>query len=755
MIASAVETLPNTSTRILSVLQGKTSNYDTDLFVPIFEATRQAIPNLEPYTGKVGEAEDKDKKDMAYRVVADHIRTLTVAIADGAYPSNEGRGYVLRRVLRRALRYGQQFLGAPKDEIWFGNLVPVVIDTLGRAFPELLSREDIVKTTIVAEEEQFGRTLDRGVNLFNKLINVHLKYPEAKSKVLSGTDVFDLYATFGFPVDLTEIMADERGFTIDFEGFQKAFDNHRKASESQSTVNHLAALSTLKPDLLHELESTGNLPATEDRSKYDWSPKEAQGCTVKSRVCAMWNGNTFVDKASAGEYISILVDITNFYAEAGGQVGDVGYAIITPSTATGGTATGNSEEIKEAEFTIEDTRRFAKYVLHIGRVREGSVQVGDAAALHVDYLKRSRTAKNHTGTHILNHALRKVLGADCDQKGSLVEPSRLRFDFSNNKAMLDAEIKHTQEIVRSIIKANKTVHAEELPYARAKAIDGLRAVFGEVYPDPIRVVSVGPSVDNILIATGEPLALQTSVEFCGGTHCHDTGTINDFVVISEESVARGIRRMVAVTGTDASDSIKFGEEVKNSFEGAKSLQGVDLQTAVGYLSALLRDKKEVLPYETRKDCAAVLEMLHARRIEEGKKRQKALQAEAQIIGEQLATEIDGSRTKFVVKHLDNLEGEFKPMETFVTAFHKKLKIPVLVVSQGSAGLFVFSVVPPTAETNLEAAEWVSSALASTGEPYKSGGKVATARGSIVGLTSKGAAKEATEEAKRFANTFFP
>ncbi|KAE8609169.1 hypothetical protein XENTR_v10011731 [Xenopus tropicalis] len=481
--------------RLVSVLQNKMSNYDTDLFVPYFEAIEKGT-GARPYTGKVG-AEDVDGIDMAYRVLADHARTITVALADGGRPDNTGRGYVLRRILRRAVRYAHEKLNASKG--FFATLVDVVVQSLGNAFPELKKDPDMVKDIINEEETQFLKTLNRGRRILDRKIN-----SLGEHKVIPGDTAWLLYDTYGFPVDLTSLIAEERGLTLDLESFEE----ERKAAQLKSQGKGTGDEDLLMLDIyaIEELRSQG-LEPTDDLPKYKYT-SNADGVyefeSLIATVKAIRRDKMFVEEASTGQECGLVLDKTCFYAEQGGQTYDEGYMV-------------KEEESSEdkTEFTVRNTQVRGGYVLHMGTLY-GHLKVGDQVRLYVDEPKRRPIMSNHTATHILNFALRSVLG-EADQRGSLVAPDRLRFDFTAKGAMSTQEIRKTEEIANDIIKENKVVYALDCSLAEAKAIQGLRAVFDETYPDPVRVVSIGIPVEDLLADPSSPAGSITSVEFCGGT----------------------------------------------------------------------------------------------------------------------------------------------------------------------------------------------------------------------------------------------
>jgi alanyl-tRNA synthetase len=509
--------------RLCALMQGKRSSYATDVFVPIIQhverlsgyrygdqvAKKQAVADRFDITGQ------DDIRDVACRVIADHARALTFAIADGVIPSNEGRGYVLRRILRRAARYGRQYLKL--EGSFLSKLVPTIVEQMGQAFGEIRQRRDHVGQTIQEEEESFGRTLDRGIELFTRQAK---RLKKAGQSVLPGEVMFELYATYGFPADLTQIMAGEVGLGVDIDGYETQMARHRQISGAGEAF---------------KVTAVANLPATDDSAKCAPDP-------LAARVLGWVADGEFrtTGKLRPQDQAAVVLDRTNFYGEAGGQVGDAGRL-----SWDGG------------RFAVRDTQLAGQCVLHIGVVEQGELAAGWAVAAHVDPA-RLDTMRNHTATHLLNWALREVLGGHITQSGSVVAPDRLRFDFTHGQALDEEQLRLVERKVNQRVMADETVHTMLMPLAQARQIPGVRAAFGERYPDPVRVVSVG---------SGRP-ALQadssTAVEFCGGTHLERTGQIGLFKILSEESVAKGMRRITAVTGQVAVEHVQQMEAALRS-----------------------------------------------------------------------------------------------------------------------------------------------------------------------------------------------
>jgi alanyl-tRNA synthetase len=492
--------------RITKVIQGKGSNYDTDVFQPIFAAIEK-VTKSDPYTGILD-----NLKDTAYRVIADHIRTLTFALTDGAVIGNVGRDYVLKRILRRAERYGYQVLGT--NEPFLHALVPTVVELFSEAFPELKRNPEKVREQIYEEEASFLRTLRRGIVLFRKLLDQ--MNIEGRS-VISGPEAFKLHDTYGVLIDITQQMAAENHLTVDDVGYEKAM---HEAQEKAKQGGKTFAVTAVK----------GELPPTDDSPKY---ANELINATVLGWVID--NEVVRTGSLKAGDEAALLLDRTLFYAEQGGQVGDTG--IIDKSETDG------------VEFEVTDTQRLGATVLHIGTLHDGELKVGDRVSLQQGTMRRIDVMRNHTATHLLNLALKQVLGQHVEQKGSLVDDAKTRFDFSHDKPIGIDQLQEIERRVNRGVIQDHIVTAIEMPLEDAKKLPGVRAVFGEKYPDPVRVVMIGADEPSKVTA-------DLSVEFCGGTHMPRTGLIGYFKITGTEAVAKGVRRITAVTGRPAYQEVQ-------------------------------------------------------------------------------------------------------------------------------------------------------------------------------------------------------
>ncbi|WP_036186254.1 alanine--tRNA ligase [Marinobacterium lacunae] len=462
--------------RIAAVMQNVHSNYEIDLFQNLLNAAAAEL-NVQDTTAK------------SLRVIADHIRSCAFLIVDGVLPSNEGRGYVLRRILRRAVRHGNK-LGA--KGAFFHKLVAPLVKEMGEAYPELVELQGQVERVILKEEEQFARTLDNGMALLEQAI------ADLDGKVISGETVFRLYDTYGFPVDLTADVAREHELSLDMDGFEQEMEQQRQRARAsgQFSVDYNARIKVEGETRFSGYE------AFEDRTE----------------VVGLFREGEAVKQLSAGEKGIVVLKNTSFYAESGGQVGDTGVI-----------------RWDRGAFAVTGCTKEGKVHLHQGQVSEGVLEIGDSVSTQIDVAKRRATALNHSATHLLHAALREVLGSHVQQKGSLVDAERLRFDFSHFEGMTAEEIQRVEDIVNAQVRANSPVQTEIMPIDEAKA-KGAAALFGEKYEDVVRVLTMGDGF---------------SIELCGGTHASRTGDIALMKIVSESGIAAGVRRIEAVTGEGA------------------------------------------------------------------------------------------------------------------------------------------------------------------------------------------------------------
>ncbi|MDP2566944.1 alanine--tRNA ligase [Pseudoalteromonas marina] len=497
--------------RISAILQGVHSNYEIDLFQGLIAAA-----------ASVTNAQDMDDKSL--RVVADHIRSCAFLISDGVMPSNEGRGYVLRRIIRRAVRHGNK-LGA--QGAFFFKLVAALIEQMGQAYPELAKQQEIIEKVLRIEEEQFGKTLERGLAILEESLS------DLKGDVIPGDLVFKLYDTYGFPADLTADVARERQMTIDHKGFEECMAVQRKTAQQAGKFG---------ADYNEQLKSDKHT----DFKGYDSTHYSAT-------VVEVFAGGEAVQLLEDGQEGIVILDRTPFYAESGGQTGDTGTI-----TVAGG------------EFNVTNTTKLGNAFAHHGTV-QGRIGVNDKVDATIDDARRENIKKNHTATHILHEALRQLLGEHVSQKGSLVQADRLRFDFSHFEAVTKDELRDIERVVNDEIRRNFALNTELMAIDDAKA-KGAMALFGEKYDDEVRVVTIG----------------DYSIELCGGTHVERAGDIGLFKIVSESGIAAGVRRIEAVTGADA---VAYVSEQEQQLSDVAALVKGDSASVLEKVSALLEKSK--------------------------------------------------------------------------------------------------------------------------------------------------------------------
>ncbi len=590
--------------RLVSVIQGKRSNYDTDLWSPLFSAIRD-VTGARLYGGTL-----HDPIDIAYRVIADHVRCLTAAACDGAGPGSDGRNYVLRRILRRAARLGRQTLGMDRPFVY--EIVPAVVETLGGAFPEIIAGAKKATDIIRAEEELFGRTLGRGIALFD---DSAARAMTASPVRICAEDAFRLHDTWGFPIDLTQVMASERAMEVDLVGYDALM---ARARETSRAIASDAPKLELTPDAIAKLATLGIRP-TNDTFRDGGKP-------MRAHVAAIWDGREFLSSVSAGKPMGIVLDRTCFYAESGGQEADLGD--IRSGHLDGGGTVGDGHALgSHGVFSVQDVQRFGDYILHIGTVHSGIIRTGDSAEIALRHDRRESIRANHTTTHLLNLALRAVVGEEVQQKGSLVSADRLRFDYSGSSALNAADAMRIEAMVNRAITGDLEVSIETVDLTAARGVQGVRAVFGERYPDPVRVVSIGAPVAELLKNPNDAKWQEFSVEFCGGTHLASTASARSFVLLSETALSAGVRRCFGLTGELARTANDNAKDLHGRIDAATVLAGDALIAEVAEIARL----ESTLPIGivARGQLQPKIDALRdrakdARRIQEGANRDDAL-----------------------------------------------------------------------------------------------------------------------------------
>ncbi len=527
--------------RLAAVLQNVSSNYEIDLFQAL-------IKNIADITG------ESDIENTSLRVIADHIRACAFLAVDGVIPANEGRGYVLRRIVRRAVRHGYQ-LGV--KDVFFYKLVASLVEVMGSAYPELVERRGFVEKVLKEEEEQFARTLDNGMVILENAIK------ELNSDTIPGQMVFKLYDTYGFPVDLTADVAREHNMNLDLDGFEQAMliqKNQARAASNFGSVGKLDIASDLSTDFI----GYENLNGT---------------CSVTG-IFDVQGGRS--DEAPIGEEVLVLLNASPFYGESGGQVGDRG--ILDNDTC---------------KFEVFDTQKQGEVLIHRGVMQTGTLRVGDQLSAHVAEVDRLAITLNHSATHLMHAALRNILGEHVTQKGSLVDANRLRFDFSHSTPVTEEELKQVEAQVNHEILANSIVEKEVMPISEAKT-KGALALFGEKYGDEVRVVTMGG---------------EYSVEFCGGCHVNRTGDIGLFKVASETGISAGVRRIEAVTGKGALTLVENEEQTLKQIMGVINSGPLELVERVQQLAASNRTLEKQLEQLKAKMASSVGDELASQVIE--------------------------------------------------------------------------------------------------------------------------------------------
>jgi alanyl-tRNA synthetase len=520
--------------RMASILQGVDSVFETDLFRHLIDATASAL----------GRGPDTDNA-ASFRVIADHLRSSSFLIADGVLPSNEGRGYVLRRIMRRAMRHGQ-LLGANEPLMW--KLVPALLREMGQAYPELVRGEALITETLKLEETRFRKTLSRGLTLLEEAAG-----GLSAGDMLDGETAFKLYDTYGFPLDLTQDALRQRNISVNLDGFNDAMERQRAEARASWAGSGEAATETIWFALREKLGATEFL---------GYDTEKAEGV-----VLALVRDGKEADSAAEGDAVAVVVNQTPFYGESGGQMGDTG------------TISGEGFSI-----AVTDTQKKADGLfVHLGKVANGTVKTGAAVGLEVDHARRSRLRANHSATHLIHEALREVLGTHVAQKGSLVAPERLRFDISHNKPISPEELEHVEAMANEIVVQNGPVTTRLMSVDDARA-EGAMALFGEKYGDEVRVVSMGTALH------GDKANRPYSTELCGGTHVSATGDIGLVRILSDSPVAAGVRRIEALTGEAARKYLDEQDKRLKSVAAALKISPADVPARV---EALVEERRKL------------------------------------------------------------------------------------------------------------------------------------------------------------------
>ncbi len=521
--------------RISALLQGTHDNYETDLFKALIGASADA-------TDKPAEGE----QGVSHRVISDHLRSSSFLIADGVLPSNEGRGYVLRRIMRRAMRHAH-LLGAEEPLVY--RLVPTLIREMGQAYPELVRAEPLITETLKLEETRFRKTLERGLHLLDEA-----SQDLSKGDIFPGDVAFKLYDTYGFPLDLTEDALRSRDITVDKASFESSMEEQRRKAREAGGGSGDEAVETIWFEQREKIGATDFLGYTSEEAE--------------AEIRALIKDGKVVKQLKKGDEGSLITNQTPFYGESGGQVGDTG--VIRTSSG--------------AIFNVTNTqKKLGDLFVHVGTVEKGPLKTGDVVELEVDHVRRAAIRANHSATHLLHEALRQVLGDHVAQKGSLVDPSRLRFDFSHTKPMSSDEIKSVERIANSMILQNSPVETRLMDVDDAIE-SGAMALFGEKYGDEVRVVRMGTAIE------GEKAGKDYSVELCGGTHVNRTGDIGVVKVVNESNSAGGVRRIEALTADGALEYLSAQDNYMRDLAGLLKARPEDTVTRV---SALMDERKKL------------------------------------------------------------------------------------------------------------------------------------------------------------------
>lgn len=700
--------------RLVAILNEKPSNYDTDAFQFLFEATHQLLPaGSAKYGGKLGE-EDIGLRDTAYRAVADHVRCLSFAIADGAVVSNEGRGYVLRRILRRAVRYGVQTLGASPG--FFSKLAPALAASpYGEAYPEL--RSELARVVAVLEEEEatFETTLERGLKYLDDEIT-----QLSSTEKLSGASAFFLYDSLGFPVDLTELVAREKGFAVDLPGFEAEMETQVQRSREDRKQKAADALGSATISLgaaeTAALLSSGMQPTLSSAVGDVVSDDALSGTGAVQALFVVDESDALkrVEAHTFGGPVGIVLDRSPFYAEAGGQAADAG-----------------SITIDGVELVVRDVQAFAGYVLHTCVAEEGSVATAATASAEVDAERRRKNSINHSMTHALNWALWTKLGDGVAQRGSDNDADRLRFDFSHGKGLSPSELEEVEALVNGVIEQDDPVQRALVPLSEAMEIPALRAVFGENYPDPVRVVAVGlggATIDDVRADPANNKWRGASIELCGGTHTPSVGDAKRFVITREEAVAKGVRRVEAVTNGRAAEASRVGDEL---LKACQALEQADAPTADEQKDLRARIDGATCSASLKPKLRAALEAVAKKLAARDKAAGAAAAgAAAELVVKKCDEAAVAGKTAVVVEVPAGVDG--KAVGKLAKKIHKAHPGLALFIVAGDGKVGAFAAVPEGHALG-PAGAWLNAALEPLGG--RGGGKPAFAQGSAKGDAS--------------------
>eukprot|EP01060_Flectonema_neradi_P029247 TRINITY_DN3996_c0_g1_i1.p1 TRINITY_DN3996_c0_g1~~TRINITY_DN3996_c0_g1_i1.p1 ORF type:complete len:995 (+),score=298.00 TRINITY_DN3996_c0_g1_i1:44-3028(+) len=699
--------------RITSVLQGVLSNYDTDIWFSIFDKIKEVTKFEHDYHS----SNCPEDAVVAYRVVADHIRTITIALTDGGAPDNVGRGYVLRRIIRRAVRFGKQFLNAPVG--FFSELVPTVIASFKGFFPELLKEKNTERVMAIVKDEEvaFDKTWKTGLKHFHVALEA-AKKANPEKVVISGEDAYVLHDRYGFPCDLTMIMAEKENCAepfVDIARFEEIKDGN-KGPGAKNKLNQFLSVNNI--DVLQK----DGVEATDDSSKYIWEKKSSTITSIVNKIedVLVKELGTYTPPAEkdakkkkealqkAEEHVGVIVKETNYYYESGGQIWDTGMIVA-----------------KDGSFKVKVNKvlSFGGYTCHIGKVTEGTVKVGADVDLEVDFDRRLAIGANHTGTHQLNHSLREVLqfgkGAftEVNQKGSFVEETLGRFDFSWNEKVPIDDLQKVEECLNKAIAEKRNVYDKVVPLEEASKIKGLRMMFGEKYPDPVRVVSVGASVDELLADPENEKWNNYSIEFCGGTHLPSLEGIQSVRIVAEEALTKGVRRITFVS-RDIAKKVSETMAAVTSEHDAIFNKPHDAGSIEDKIKALSVHNKKVgdmsLPYvekvTLREKMENEIKSLHA----EKKAFVQKMKLEARAKGKEVGASTKGDGKKAVIMSLNDWGAEREALTEFCTGVSESFpEALIFVAASDSKGKGIaLSVVPKGQDKS--AVDWIKSACGKGG-----------------------------------------